>query len=108
MSKVAESSRFFRKLWRSLRACAEWKCGSRIICDLDQFKQINDGHGVGDTVLRSVATEAALMDGIVGRLDGEEFGILVEAPLSDAFAITESFRRTIGEMKILADKAVVK
>jgi two-component system, cell cycle response regulator len=83
---------------------------SAIICDLDYFKQINDihGHGVGDAVLRAVAAEAALLNGIVGRLGGEEFAILVEAPLSEAFAIAESFRCTIGEMKIPADNSVVE
>jgi diguanylate cyclase (GGDEF)-like protein len=32
----------------------------------------------------------------------------VEVPLSEAFAIAESFRRTIGEMKIQANKTVVE
>ena len=83
---------------------------SAIICDLDHFKQINDvhGHGVGDAVLRAVAAEAALADGIVGRLGGEEFAILVEVPLAEAFVIAESFRSTMGEMKIPADKAAVE
>jgi two-component system, cell cycle response regulator len=94
-------------------ACKRAQIGSAvsaIIFDLDHFKQINDiyGHGVGDAVLRAVAAEAAVLDGIVGRLGGEEFAILVEAPLSEAIAIAELFRRTIGEMKIPADKAVVE
>jgi diguanylate cyclase len=52
------------------------------ICDIDQFKSINDthGHGVGDRVLRMVAD--ALQTGctghLVARLGGEEFVILFE------------------------------
>lgn len=62
-----------------------------MIFDLDHFKQINDihGHATGDAVLRSVAAEAALLDGIVGRLGGEEFGIVVKNDVSDAFDTAE-------------------
>jgi two-component system cell cycle response regulator len=78
---------------------------SALICDLDHFKQINDtyGHGVGDTVLRTVAEEAALLDAIAGRLGGEEFGIIVEAAVSEALEIAESFRSAISELRIFAD-----
>ncbi len=94
-------------------ACERAKTGSiftAIICDLDHFKQINDthGHGVGDTVLRCVAAEAARLEGIVGRLGGEEFGIIVEAAVSDALETVETFRRTIGGLKIHADNTVVE
>ncbi|MDO8878488.1 MAG: diguanylate cyclase [Pseudolabrys sp.] len=98
---------------RAGEACERAKTGNAVtatIFDLDHFKQINDthGHGVGDAVLRSVAAEAALLEGLVGRLGGEEFGIIVDAPVSDAFEIAESFRRAIGELKIHADNKVVE
>ena len=101
---------FFESFGDACERAQNGSAVSAIICDLDHFKQINDihGHGVGDAALRAVAAEATLLDGIVGRLGGEEFAILVEAPLSEAIAIAESFRRTIGEMKIPADKAVVE
>ncbi|MBD7922792.1 GGDEF domain-containing protein [Xanthomonas bonasiae] len=55
--------------------------------DIDDFKQVNDthGHDVGDAVLLALAAELArLGDGCrVGRLGGEEFGILFER-MSDA------------------------
>ncbi len=98
---------------RAGEACERAKTGSvvtAIIFDLDHFKQINDthGHGVGDTVLRSVAAEAARLDGIVGRLGGEEFGVIIEAAFSAALETAESFRRTIGALKIHADDTVVE
>lgn len=98
---------------RAGEACERAKTGSvftAAICDLDHFKQINDshGHGVGDTVLRSVAGKAARLEGIVGRLGGEEFGIIVETAISDALEIAETFRRTIGGLKIHADNAVIE
>lgn len=51
--------------------------------DADHFKRINDtyGHDVGDRVLIALARsleEAAGPDALVGRLGGEEFGVLWE------------------------------
>ena len=53
-----------------------------IILDLDYFKQVNDtfGHEAGDNVLRQAAellARTCRTGDIVGRLGGEEFGILV-------------------------------
>ncbi|TCR62078.1 GGDEF domain-containing protein [Bosea sp. BK604] len=55
---------------------------SLLAIDLDHFKAINDryGHGVGDEVLKlfaGVARDMAGPDGIVARLGGEEFVILL-------------------------------
>jgi diguanylate cyclase (GGDEF)-like protein/PAS domain S-box-containing protein len=54
-----------------------------LMFDLDRFKDINDsfGHGAGDELLQHVAQrfEMRLRDGdIIGRLGGDEFGILLE------------------------------
>jgi diguanylate cyclase (GGDEF)-like protein len=55
---------------------------SLLLLDVDHFKRINDlhGHQVGDAVLRHLA--AVLLDNlrrsdVVGRLGGEEFGVLL-------------------------------
>jgi diguanylate cyclase (GGDEF)-like protein len=89
---------FFENVEEACRRAQKGTLVSALICDLDHFKQINDayGHGVGDTVLRAVAAKAALLDAIVGRLGGEEFGIIIEAAVSDAIEVAESFRRTIS------------
>lgn len=60
---------------------------SLLALDLDFFKQINDkyGHNVGDLVLSEVAgtlAETVGSDGIVARLGGEEFTVLL--PGADA------------------------
>lgn len=57
--------------------------------DLDHFKAINDHHGhpVGDRVLQHVSrrlVEAMAPVGCVGRLGGEEFGVLFEVTLEEA------------------------
>ena len=65
-----------------MRAQRTGKPLSLLIIDLDHFKHINDthGHAVGDEVLREFAhvTIASLRDGdALGRLGGEEFGVLL-------------------------------
>ena len=55
---------------------------SLILLDLDQFKNINDtyGHQIGDWALIQVAktiSHGVSDEAIVGRLAGEEFGIVV-------------------------------
>ncbi|MBB3693439.1 diguanylate cyclase [Sphingomonas sp. BK580] len=74
---------------------------SLIILDLDHFKSINDehGHDTGDQVLRHVAEviKATIRPSdVLGRLGGEEFGVLLpEAGRDDAVTAAERIRRAI-------------
>lgn len=71
------------------------------IFDVDHFKQVNDrdGHAVGDRVLQRVAARAMAVvrsGDVVGRLGGEEFGVLMPgASLEDAHAAAERLREAI-------------
>lgn len=76
---------------------------SLIMLDADHFKNINDsfGHDVGDEVLRQLAhtcrDSVRAMD-MVGRLGGEEFGILLpETPLCKAVRVAERIRKGIED-----------
>jgi diguanylate cyclase (GGDEF)-like protein len=68
------------------------------VLDLDHFKSINDrfGHPMGDRVLRLFAqvTMAHLRSSdLVGRLGGEEFGVLLaDATRDNAFMVAERLR----------------
>jgi diguanylate cyclase (GGDEF)-like protein len=68
------------------------------LLDLDHFKSINDrfGHPMGDRVLRLFAqvTMANLRSSdLVGRLGGEEFGVLLaDATRDNAFLVAERLR----------------
>jgi diguanylate cyclase (GGDEF)-like protein len=85
------------------------KSGQRIcvaICDLDHFKAINDncGHATGDAVLKQTATKFLhhlQKQDLVGRLGGEEFGILfVDCDLPSARERCEKLRLALAEIAI--------
>jgi diguanylate cyclase (GGDEF)-like protein/putative nucleotidyltransferase with HDIG domain len=52
--------------------------GALLVCDVDGFKAVNDGHGhrAGDLVLTEIARVLA-RHGLAGRLGGDEFGVWV-------------------------------
>jgi diguanylate cyclase (GGDEF)-like protein len=72
-----------------------------VICDVDNFKRINDvyGHEVGDHVLRSVATTlSASVRGVdlVARYGGEELVMLLgKADVATAWEVAERMRAAI-------------
>ena len=71
--------------------------------DLDHFKQINDrfGHLVGDEVLYEVATmlsEAVSEEGVVARMGGEEFTVLL--PWADAETAGAVAERMMTRLRI--------
>ena len=73
---------------------------SLILFDIDFFKRINDGHGhpAGDAILRDVtrvATTAIADQGLLARVGGEEFAVLVAAPLAQARATGERVRAAV-------------
>ena len=84
-----------------------------LLIDLDHFKTINDtyGHVVGDAVLEKVAgllqgsmrTSGTRVSDIVGRLGGEEFGILMFVDNIDhAVSVAERLRQTIESTPVEA------
>jgi len=76
-----------------------------IYMDLDQFKVVNDtsGHTAGDQLLRGVSEillESVRNDDIVGRLGGDEFGIILwECPTDVAKRIAESIRQSVENFR---------
>jgi diguanylate cyclase (GGDEF)-like protein/putative nucleotidyltransferase with HDIG domain len=69
-----------RRHWMATvrRAVGDREPGSVLICDVDHFKAVNDGHGhaTGDLVLTEVARHLAAQ-GVAGRLGGDEFAVWV-------------------------------
>jgi diguanylate cyclase (GGDEF)-like protein len=86
-------------------AVTQARSAAVVLLDLDHFKFLNDtrGHPYGDQVLREVAAKLreAVHGGLVGRLGGEEFGILlVGADAGEAFRIAEQARSLIRGLSI--------
>jgi diguanylate cyclase (GGDEF)-like protein len=76
---------------------------SIVICDLDQFKRVNDelGHEEGDRALRlaaeTIASSVRSVD-IVFRLGGEEFAVLLpETGTLEAYTVAERIRGGIQD-----------
>ena len=74
-----------------------------VIADLDHFKAVNDtfGHAVGDQVIAAFASQLrseAGKSGIVGRLGGEEFAVLLPAiDLAAARMFAEGVRTSFSQ-----------
>ena len=94
---------------RAAEACERAQAGtalSAILFDLDHFKQVNDtyGHEAGDAVLAAVGAQTRLLDGIAGRLGGEEFCLLVLCDLTDAIGIAETLQQVIRSLTFENEK----
>jgi diguanylate cyclase (GGDEF)-like protein len=76
-----------------------------VVCDLDGFKALNDSHGhiAGDQALQGFAqllTLAVRRGDIVGRMGGDEFGLLLQD--SDARAAADVMERVRAEVSHLS------
>jgi diguanylate cyclase (GGDEF)-like protein len=88
--------------WRKVPCCV-------VLLDLDHFKSVNDhyGHAIGDVVLQHVVDvcRAQLGPGdMVGRLGGEEFGVLLpQCTLERGLAVAEQIRIALEESPVTVD-----
>jgi diguanylate cyclase (GGDEF)-like protein len=80
-----------------------------LLLDIDHFKRINDihGHSAGDLVLQTVAERLGNQlrpSDVLGRLGGEEFGILLLGPEQTAAAnIAKRFRALLESLAVVHD-----
>lgn len=94
---------FYEEAGRELGRAARYRrMVSLIMLDIDLFKSINDthGHAAGDEVLRHLAGILSLekrSHDLMGRLGGEEFGlVLPEATPDEAVALAERIRQVVA------------
>jgi diguanylate cyclase (GGDEF)-like protein len=88
---------------RAVELCDMARAGqklSAILFDVDHFKEINDihGHEAGDRVLATVGAHVKL-DGVTGRLGGEEFGVLTPGEAEDACEHARDLQRAICALR---------
>lgn len=78
-----------------------------LMVDIDHFKSINDthGHDTGDDVLKSMAStlqHTMRATDIVGRLGGEEFGVLlIQTGTDEALVIADRLLKTLQSVCVL-------
>lgn len=91
------------------RARRSGRALSLIVCDIDLFKQINDGYGhaVGDKAIRHVAER--LLEGVrqidvVARFGGDEFVILLpDIKLDEAHVVAERLRESLSSTDLILE-----
>lgn len=79
-----------------------------IMCDIDNFKKINDtyGHNGGDKVLKEVSNilkNSVRSGDYVIRWGGEEFLIFVDCDIQNTYKLAERIRKKIKTIKITHD-----
>ena len=115
MTGVANHREFEARLERELTRCRRSREPlSVLICDLDHFKQINDGagHPAGDAVLRHLTNEilvpAVRPRDLVARYGGDEFVLLLRgADGRAAAAVAERIRSAFAGRPLVYDGRVL-
>jgi len=99
--------RFLEELERELDRLARYGGQAAFLwLDLDGFKEVNDrfGHAVGDQVLQEVARvlqESVRRSDVVGRLGGDEFGVLLlHAEEEEAREVAHRIRSSLAKITV--------
>ena len=99
---------FLRELHRTMSEVERYKTPAAVLyVDLDGFKVLNDSHGhaAGDAVLKHLGrmlVESVRESDIVGRLGGDEFGVILNhAPAEEARAKARSLSDLINASVIV-------
>ncbi|MEO6354551.1 MAG: diguanylate cyclase [Burkholderiaceae bacterium] len=88
-------------------------CTAVLMCDLDHFKNINDGYGhaVGDQVLRHFATilrDELRKSDTVGRVGGEEFAVILSGvSTAEAHAFAQRVQKQIAAAPLFVDDTAI-
>lgn len=83
-----------------------------IMCDIDDFKQVNDlyGHTVGDLLLAKIGkvlTSSVRKEDILCRWGGEEFLMVIRSDLEAACQAVERIRRKLTALSVNAGDTAV-
>lgn len=103
LTGLANRSSFQSTLSRTIAECERSGTGfALVVMDIDHFKVVNDtlGHDAGDHVLKHIAgilNERLRGTDSVGRLGGEEFGLVLrDVKPADAFELMDELRQRIA------------
>lgn len=104
LTGLANRNRFREFLTRTIAECQRSNSQyALVLMDIDHFKRVNDsyGHEAGDRVLKMISrtlTERLRATDAVGRLGGEEFGLVLrDVSREDACQLMEQLRLRIAD-----------
>ncbi len=103
LTDLPNRAAFLQALAQMIEACAGTDEEFAVLCiDLDGLKEINDvfGHAMGDKVLVEVAQrlQAVARGGVVARLSGDEFGLIIDGKQPAAgIALAEQAAEALGQ-----------
>lgn len=107
LTGLCNRRQFFNLAEREMARARRYKVKiSLLMLDIDHFKSINDtyGHSVGDLVLQKFPQrcQKILRDiDVIGRLGGEEFGILLpETDIKEGWIVAERLLRELAESEV--------
>ena len=112
LTDLPNRSAFLQALAQMIEACAGTEEEFAVLCvDLDGLKEINDvfGHAMGDKLLIEVAgrIQASARGGVVARLSGDEFGLIIDGKQPDAGkALAEKLAEALSNEFLIDGKSV--
>ena len=115
LTGLANRSNFKGTLNRTIAECDRSGAGfALVVMDIDHFKVVNDtlGHEAGDFVLKNISrcmTERLRSTDFVGRLGGEEFGLILrDVKPADAFVLMDELRQRISDLELPYGEARIR
>jgi diguanylate cyclase (GGDEF)-like protein/PAS domain S-box-containing protein len=112
LTDLPNRAAFLQALSQMIEACEGTGDEFAVLCvDLDGLKEINDvfGHATGDKLLVEVARRIQLTTGggVVARLSGDEFGLIIDGKQPDAGkALAERVAETLASDFLIDGKTV--
>ena len=112
LTDLPNRAAFLQALAQMIEACAGSDEEFAVLSvDLDGLKEINDvfGHAVGDKLLIEVARriQASSRGGVVARLSGDEFGLLIDGEQPDAgLALAKQLAEAMSNEFLIDGKSV--
>jgi diguanylate cyclase (GGDEF)-like protein/PAS domain S-box-containing protein len=112
LTDLPNRAAFLQALAQMIEACAGSDEEFAVLCvDLDGLKEINDvfGHATGDKLLIEVSRriQAAARGGVVARLSGDEFGLIIDGKQPAAGrALAEQLAEALANEFLIDDKLV--
>ena len=112
LTDLPNRAAFLQALTQMIEACAGTDEQFAVLSvDLDGLKEVNDvfGHAVGDKLLIEVSRriEASARGGVVARLSGDEFGLIIDGSQPDTgIALAGRLTEAVSDEFIIDGKSV--